>query len=125
MINTNKHTLVFEVSQACQGGSCGESCECSLWNGREFKPRDPMPDILHEGCMCIYRPKTTLGIRKRRGSPLQNKIDKIKAELNNSDLCPTKRQVLYIELSELKTRLKQSYQDRASKMKRKNRKMWF
>lgn len=101
MHNTNKHTLVFEVSQACQGGSCGESCECSLWDGREFKPGDLMPDILHEGCMCIYRPKTLRGTRLTRSRPLQKQIEDMKTELTKTEMTNQKRRHLEMILSNL------------------------
>lgn len=125
MLNNNKHTLIFEVSKVCQDGSCGHPCDHGLFDQLEFKPGETMPDLVHDGCMCMFRPKTYRGKRVNQSRVLQSKIEELRRQLSHVEMTNQKRRHIEHLLSELVDKAERSHQVARCNQKRQNRKTWF
>jgi hypothetical protein len=49
---------VFVCCQPCREHRCGEACNHSEIDGREFHDPLPMEQFTHAGCMCVWAEKT-------------------------------------------------------------------
>jgi len=125
VVNTNKHTLIFEVSRPCQTGGCGHSCDHSLLDQLEFKPGREMPDVLHDGCLCTYRPKTYKGTRELQHRPIPRYIEDLRSQLTEIKMSPQKRRHLQSLLSYQEQKAERSHRQARTNQAKRNRKTWF